>query len=593
MGYSTRRVLSVLGLLTAAVQLAAQPATPVITKVTVAGTVVTVSGTALDGRESAGVFAVQLGGTALSVQSATPAQIVATSDSSIAAGTYPLAIVFKDKNGNRPDTAAAVLRADVTAGTTGAMGPMGPQGPAGSNGPVGPQGPIGLTGPAGPIGPAGPQGLIGLSGPAGPQGETGATGPQGMAGPAGPQGLIGLTGPAGTPGPTGPIGPQGVAGAVGPMGPAGPTGAAGPAGPIGPQGVAGAIGPVGPAGPTGASGPSGPIGPQGVVGPIGPVGPVGAAGVAGPQGLVGPAGPVGPQGTPGPNTKSIATLRWYAANRSSQAYLPGNTVAAAFDGDHMWVAANSCCPSVWKLRASDFVFASSPFGGAPVNAIVADGRHIWTATASSGAVAKFDSSTGGFMLNLLGIPNPTAMMFDGMHVWATNPAGGNVSRITVNTGAVGNFPSTPGGEAVAFDGEFVWIAGTGMLAKLNPLTGAVAGSYLYGGGATGGAGLAFDGTHMWVSHIGSSVVGKYRVSDGGHVGSYAVQPGPRGVVFDGTHIWVASVSGVGSVTKLRAIDGGMVGTYTTATPGAVGGALAFDGSNVWVMGGPTGVQSKM
>lgn len=516
--------------------LAAQPAAPLIERVTVSGTVVTVDGSALDGRESAGVFSIRLGAITLSVQSASPTQIVATAANAVAPGTYPLAIVFKEKNGNRPDTAAPVLRADVTAGANGAVGPMGPQGPAG---PQGLPGPIGLTGPAGPAGPSGPQGPIGLTGPAGPQGETGATGP---AGPAGPQGL------------------------------AGPAGPVGPAGPIGPQGVAGPVGPAGPQGPIGVTGPAGPIGPQG---------------------LVGPTGPAGPQGTPGPNTKAIATLRWYSANLSSVLQVPGVIwTSAAFDGENMWLATATCCPSIRKVKAADFSTVLVQ-GGVGVNTIVADGRFVWAGTSFQNSVAKFDAATGSFLGNIFGVSNPTAMMFDGMHVWATNPIGGNVSRITVTTSAVSNFPSTAGGEAIAFDGQFVWIAGSGMLVKLNPATGAQVATYLYGGGATGGSSMAFDGTHLWVSHSGSAVVGKYRVSDGGHVGSYAVPATPQGVVFDGTHIWVASVGGSGSVTKLRASDGGLVGTYNTAAPAIVGGALSFDGSNVWVLGGTSGAISKM
>lgn len=91
-------------------------------------------------------------------------------------------------------------------------------------------------------------------------------------------------------------------------------------------------------------------------------------------------------------------------------------------------------------------------------------------------------------------------------------------------------------------------------------------------------GVAFDGTNIWVTNSGSVSITKLRASDGTVVGTYAVGFIPRGVAFDGSNIWVAN-SGGDSVTKLRASDGTVLGTYAV---GFYPYGVAFDGVNIWV-----------
>jgi hypothetical protein len=50
-------------------------------------------------------------------------------------------------------------------------------------------------------------------------------------------------------------------------------------------------------------------------------------------------------------------------------------------------------------------------------------------------------------------------------------------------------------------------------------------------------------------------------------------------VFDGRNIWIA-LQMPGSVTKLRASDGEVLGTFSFGF-GAT--AIAFDGANIWVL----------
>jgi hypothetical protein len=108
-------------------------------------------------------------------------------DDSIAAVTYPFAVVAPNNN-------SALIGISTINGL-----------PVGAGGQTGPTGPSG-----GPIGPTGPQGVLGA------QGNQGVAGTPG--GPTGPAG-VGGTGPTGPSG--GPVGPTGPLGAQGPQGPAG------------------------------------------------------------------------------------------------------------------------------------------------------------------------------------------------------------------------------------------------------------------------------------------------------------------------------------------------------------------------------------
>ena len=91
-------------------------------------------------------------------------------------------------------------------------------------------------------------------------------------------------------------------------------------------------------------------------------------------------------------------------------------------------------------------------------------------------------------------------------------------------------------------------------------------------------GIAFDGANIWVANHGSNNVSKLRASDGAVLGTYAVGAVPSGIAFDGANIWVAN-HGSNNVTKLRASDGAVLGTYAVGTSPA---GIAFDGANIWV-----------
>src|SRR5215467_8888373 len=113
-------------------------------------------------------------------------------------------------------------------------------------------------------------------------------------------------------------------------------------------------------------------------------------------------------------------------------------------------------------------------------------------------------------------------------------------------------------------------------AQTQPLTVAV-------GSGPEGLTVAFDGTTLsvWVANQFSNSVTKLRASDGSVLGTFPVGNRPVSVIAAGPlstpSIWVAN-NRSDTVRRLRASDGALLGTYP-AGPRPQG--LAFDGQNVW------------
>lgn len=71
---------------------------------------------------------------------------------------------------------------------------------------------------------------------------------------------------------------------------------------------------------------------------------------------------------------------------------------------------------------------------------------------------------------------------------------------------------------------------------------------------TSPSGVIFDGTNLWTANRGSGNVTKVRASDGAVLGTYPVGTFPLYITFDGSNIWVVNAQSQ-NLTKLRARDG--------------------------------------
>src|SRR5271166_6946625 len=137
------------------------------------------------------------------------------------------------------------------------------------------------------------------------------------------------------------------------------------------------------------------------------------------------------------------------------------------------------------------------------------------------------------------------------------------------------------------DGQIAYLTtpdGTSCAATALPNANQLALLRWYGANVTasfsvgGGLGLAFDGSNPWSVNPGTSSVSKLRASDGALLGTFTVGYIPGYAAFDGANIWVTNL-GDNTVSKLRASDGATLGTFPT---GVFPWGIAFDGTSSWV-----------
>jgi DNA-binding beta-propeller fold protein YncE len=83
---------------------------------------------------------------------------------------------------------------------------------------------------------------------------------------------------------------------------------------------------------------------------------------------------------------------------------------------------------------------------------------------------------------------------------------------------------------------------------------------------------------MWVANQGSNNVTKLRANDGTVLGTFAVGTDPIGLAFDGLTSGLRTTVDF-TVTKLRASDGAELGTFPV---GKLPVGVAFDGANIWL-----------
>lgn len=151
--------------------------------------------------------------------------------------------------------------------------------------------------------------------------------------------------------------------------------------------------------------------------------------------------------------------------------------------------------------------------------------------------------------------------------------------------------------AMAFDGQWVWIANwaDNSITRLNAADGVyidtIAGPRTVGNQPVA---LAWDGTHMWVANYQDNTVYRLpRIGDNGTVPESNAQFGagqgiqrPIALLYDGSaHIWVVNQQDGkrnGTVTKIVADTLEILGTYDV---GRFPTAITWDGSNIWVANG--------
>lgn len=311
----------------------------------------------------------------------------------------------------------------------------------------------------------------------------------------------------------------------------------------------------------------------------------------------------------------IATLAWWETHRSQTFnYDFGNPRGMYFDGTFLYVGGISLSGQIVSPiqvidSRSGVLKGSFSSGGSvdlEVKSIVSDGSRLWFAPEPSpasrlGTFNNYARTTTNPLFNyvrVVGVPNnvyPEAVLFDGDHIWASW-SNGMVTKssptvdednLTVETLCTFSGLILPRG--MAFDGNYVWVAesGSNKIAKLNKncetnstVIRLTVGTHPYN--------IAFDGKYFWITNEqtvmpnnNSTVtrIEQNKTADRAQPWeSFPVGKRPRGIAFDGANIWVANW-GSNTVTKLRASDGSLVGTYPVGTNPE---SIVFDGLRIWV-----------
>jgi outer membrane protein assembly factor BamB len=278
----------------------------------------------------------------------------------------------------------------------------------------------------------------------------------------------------------------------------------------------------------------------------------------------------------GGNPLKIALLKWFPAYHSTSFKVGKSPIGLAFDGENIWVS-NQYGQSLTKLRANDgenlgtFTVGSGPTG------VAFDGANIWTANSFDGTVTKLRASDGKNLGTFSVGQAPLYVAFDGQDIWVTNSGGASITKLRASDGTVLGTFADPGGYpcGIIFDGTYIWVANSnsnlqGTVTRFR-LDGKPAGTFNVGGVPLY---LAFDSANIWVGNTGGGRVTKMRASDGQILGTFNTGCCPKGIAF--VNVWI-----VGSpyVVVLRASDGKLVCTTNDVQGGGAG--IAFDGSNMW------------
>ncbi len=104
--------------------------------------------------------------------------------------------------------------------------------------------------------------------------------------------------------------------------------------------------------------------------------------------------------------------------------------------------------------------------------------------------------------------------------------------------------------------------------------------------------MAFDGTNIWCANQTDGTITKIRASDGVILGTFTMGPNPAAVCFDGTSIWVCLANRHGSLLQVNPLTGAITNTYTTGLGNGPQG-ICFDGANLWLTQYKDGTLAKV
>jgi hypothetical protein len=286
---------------------------------------------------------------------------------------------------------------------------------------------------------------------------------------------------------------------------------------------------------------------------------------------------------PNVNVQQLALGRWYTANRSFASFSFGSTaVAMTFDGNYLWVVANSGGEIfIRRIKADTGAIETVPGSGSDGNAIsmVFDGTNINIGTDQRKLlrINAVNPSTPAIVQLQPTVPN--SLVFDGTYIYAggTN----SVLRIRASDGTLeGTIEPFAVDRGLIFDGTFlIGLSASSILRRYNVSTGVFDSLEILVSLFSRAA--AFDGTFVNVAGDGCGCVARIRSSPPDTFISDAVQVFAKGTSitalgFDGVFVYAVAGS---KVARFRASTGVLEGNAVDF--GQPLNQLGFDGVNLY------------
>ena len=250
------------------------------------------------------------------------------------------------------------------------------------------------------------------------------------------------------------------------------------------------------------------------------------------------------------------------------AYLVGvnpSRTAVDISGD-VWIA-NRDSANVTKLRGADGgLLKTCSVGNGPKGAAIDNQGYVWIANYEdgiNGTIMKLSGDdTNCQILETINVGGgPYGAVVDGLgNVWISNRGANKIDRIEISNSRLTNYTDiiSPYGIAIDRDNN-VWIANydPSGATKLDPVTGLRTFFSIEGNGR----GIAVDkNNNIWMAMSGDNTVVNLN-NQGSLLGRYGVGEHPIGVASDSDgNIWVINLNS-GNATKLRGLDGVVLGTY--------------------------------
>ena len=241
---------------------------------------------------------------------------------------------------------------------------------------------------------------------------------------------------------------------------------------------------------------------------------------------------------------------------------------------------NDALPAIVGMEAAG---AQTITAGGNADWVTIAGGAAWVANVAGG-VRRYDVATGA-ELGTTPVPGPICLAMDtGFDsLWLGDCANNTVVRIDVKTAAVVATIDPGIGQiaeeasiAVDDSGVYVMSTGTPMVARIDPATNAVAGTFAAPSGASA-VRAGFDS--LWFSRASQGKLTRVDPADGSEIGSVTAGSGARFLAVGEGAVWVMANSD-GTVTRVDS-NGKAVATIKVADRPVEGGDIAVGGGYVW------------